>query len=690
MRPKPINRFLLAAAATFAIAIAWIGTLPSASAKQWHLLPGAIHDVELTEQNETFQIRTTGSDPYLTGRLAEPPKKNDRILEFEYFCPSGIKGATAYLGPPISEASRVDLPDLPIAEGWQTYTADLQERLGKPIPQHVRLLRLDLGVQSDRRIQIRGLHLRAMNAREIEALKNREARDQAKRDDAERIANYLADSQSDSFTVDVTGDEIVFEFLHGIEDAESCELEEFKPNQSIADQNAEALVRVELTQKGSSWVGRLPRVVGNYDRVCSGWRLARIGENRATSPRRYPRRIASAVESASKQELVPLSQKGLSGFSPRGPKQDLIDLGIRGVTINLVLNRFVTRQAGPGREKIDVAGEPVYFDARIFDHYDRMIDFARMHDIVVSAIVLIPRSKNAASRSPLVHPEAEGGVYAMPDLKTSRGASIYRHVLERIAQRYNNHEASPGEITNWIVHNEVDFHPVWTNMGRQPREVYTEAYYRSMRLIHNVARKHNPHARVFVSLTHHWVVPDDGKWKQLAPREVIETLQRYSEIEGDFAWGVAYHPYPQSLFAKVAWQDKNISGDFETPLITIQNLEVLGKFLSQRSMRNADGNLRPVILSEQGFHSHGYEADALADQAGSLAYTMKRIAKMPWIETFHYHRWIDHPDEGGLLVGLRTLPTPEHRFGKPKQAWHVYRAIGTADEDKATKGLPSP
>jgi len=39
-------------------------------------------------------------------------------------------------------------------------------------------------------------------------------------------------------------------------------------------------------------------------------------------------------------------------------------------------------------------------------------------------------------------------------------------------------------------------------------------------------------------------VPDqEDSLTQLAPRRVIEALQRYLEIEAGLAWGVLYHPF---------------------------------------------------------------------------------------------------------------------------------------------------
>ena len=47
----------------------------------------------------------------------------------------------------------------------------------------------------------------------------------------------------------------------------------------------------------------------------------------------------------------------------------------------------------------------------------------------------------------------------------------------------------------------------------------------------------------------------------------------------------------------------------------------------------------------------------------------------PAIEAYHYHNFRDHPQaEGGLLLGLRE------EGGAAKQAWRVYRAFESDDE----------
>ncbi len=90
-----------------------------------------------------------------------------------------------------------------------------------------------------------------------------------------------------------------------------------------------------------------------------------------------------------------------------------------------------------------------------------------------------------------------------------------------------------------------------------------------------------------------------------------------------------------------------------------------------------DGQVRPVICSEQGFHAPADDPKLLARQCAALVYTWKQLEKCHSILAFDYHRPIDHPREGGLQLGLRGFSSREHPQGIAKPGWDVYRQLGT-------------
>jgi hypothetical protein len=269
----------------------------------------------------------------------------------------------------------------------------------------------------------------------------------------------------------------------------------------------------------------------------------------------------------------------------------------------------------------------------------------------------------------------------MPNLTTAEGVHAYRAALAFLAGRYKG--GGGGRITHWILHNEIDQAFAWTNMGEQPMDIVMDHYVRSMRLAYLSAREANPEAKVFISLTHHWNAPEGTSFQHYRPKEMLDRLVEYSRLEGDFEWGVAYHPYPQSLFHAATWEDKRALFSFDTPYITLKNIEVLDAYLHRQPLLYGGVTPRSVLLSEQGFHTNDASETAQRLQAAALVYTWHKIRALPTIEAFHNHRWMDAKDEGGLLLGLRTLSEPQRPFGNKKFGWNVYRALDTAEEETA-------
>jgi hypothetical protein len=204
-------------------------------------------------------------------------------------------------------------------------------------------------------------------------------------------------------------------------------------------------------------------------------------------------------------------------------------------------------------------------------------------------------------------------------------------------------------------------------MGDQPMARYLEAYHRSARIVYHTARQHDPHARVFVSLTHHWAKQSHGHGTYTV-RSLLDLWTEIANAEGMFDWGVAYHPYPQDLRNPDAHLDRDVTLDIDTPYITPKNIEVLPKFL---------GSDRPILLSEQGFNTPTLSIKDQQRQADALIYMFNKLRKLPTIEAFHLHRYQDMPDrEGGLRLGIMD----EH--GNRKLAWKTYVEIGKEEDDE--------
>lgn len=650
------------------------------------------HDLHVTETSGgEIRLRTLGRDPYMViGGIGRIERDQAEVLEFEYFSPAGLENPQLFLGPTFRESVSARSPSLTVAEGWAGVAWDLRSLFGGGWQQwDGRTARIDWGSAAGVEIRIRNLRLRPRLPAERERAAEADARRVRKLQQAAQIRDYwAAEFEAEIESVAVTENHIV---IRGSvpEATVQVELHEVRPHQSPAITETVMRHPISVDEATGRFQTQVDRMMPGYDRVASGWFLAAAGAGVA-------RRVSAThhcddFSAVGARSLDPIfwteSFKGLGGASSRIPLDDLLELGVRHTTINLPATGLLRDAPFPGCEPFEYCGRTWYADVSRLESTDQIVRFATHNEITVSAIILLVPSKQEHDDR-LIHPDYDpAGVYAMPNLADESGALKYQAVLALLGQRYSRSDARYGRIDRWIMHNEVDYGWTWTNMGRQPREVYFDTLYRSLRLAHNVFRTTSPHAIVFISLTHHWNVADDSSWRTYAPRWMLETLAARSHAEGDFAWGIAYHPYPKSLWNAAAWNDAGLRDDVNTPLITIKNISVLDRFVETPRMRDSVGRVRPVVLSEQGYHTPDYSPASQQLQAAALVYTWDRLRLTRNILAFHYHRPIDHPDEGGLLLGLRTTPTADQPFGEKKQAWDVLRVLDTADEKQVADPL---
>ncbi|MEL7498419.1 MAG: DUF5722 domain-containing protein [Planctomycetota bacterium] len=394
-----------------------------------------------------------------------------------------------------------------------------------------------------------------------------------------------------------------------------------------------------------------------------------------------PATYAQEWEPGLQRELEPLKgkdRKGLGGIPSNSAKADhpIYDLGLSHVTINIVLNGLIQRTPRIGFQEWEFEGRKYYVNENVLRRYDGQLARLRAENIVVSMILLISNQRRNGAKHLLIHPEAESdGKFAMPNLTSAESANMYRAILTHLAERFSREGPNAGRVTNWIMHNEIDQSGAWTNMGAQPIERYFETFMRSTRLVHQVTRRFNPHSRAFVSLTHHWTKISKGKHVYRV-RDLIDLFARASNVEGDFEWGVAYHPYPQNLREPRTWNDRQVTFDFDTPLITSKNIEVLPAYLNQRRIRFEGEHQRAILLSEQGCSSPTMSDEDQRVQTAGIVYMFLRMRQLPTVEAFHYHAYKDTPAVEQARFGL----VDENL--KPKFSWRIYKALNTDGEQE--------
>lgn len=419
----------------------------------------------------------------------------------------------------------------------------------------------------------------------------------------------------------------------------------------------------------------------DYDRLTSRWQLVRKtgGGWEAQSHARYAEWVDCRAPDL--PAARPANKKGLGGWHHGRIPDELKTLGISAVTVNVLIHTLVALAPEPGTVPFQWQGRTYHARGKALAGYDATFLEAQKQGVMVSAILLV--ANPAKSAEPVIrmlgHPDAvREGTYAMPNVTSPEGISLYGAILDLMAGRWSRADGKYGRVHHWIMHNEVDAGWVWTNAGDKADIVYMDLYQRSMRLMDLVARRYDPNSRPFITLTHHWAQSGEARW--YGSKRLIDLLLRFTKAEGDFPWALAYHPYPQSLLNPRTWEDGQATFDFNTKKITPKNLEVLDAYMKQPALLYR-GKVRPVHLSENGFNSKDYSPKQLEDQAAGMALAWKKIAALSSVGSWQYHNWIDNRAEGGLKIGLRKFPDePGDPLGK-KPIWHLYRALGTPRED---------
>lgn len=605
------------------------------------------------------------------------------VLSFDYFCASGMEFMVVMVN---DDRSRIEenMIRLPIAEGWSTFSVDVTDKLKRlQGPDDYLSLLIVPNAARPTTMRIRNARLRAYTEKEREQARLKTERERREKQLNADIEVYLKKNYPCEVSrvtvnddrVEVSGD------IKGMPgEVYLCEVPMFR---ELTEKDFLTVQRVKGPKRFKADFDRYAEVDGQrYDRLYSRWVLAQKSQNGMLicSHGHY------ADDVKAKYDLpheVPASKKGIGGFGANRFASDLDSLDITSVTVNMWLG-FMSLTPSDDAIPFDYNGRTYYADRKAIEGFDKTLRYTAARDVIVNAIVLIAPERSFADKAAgrlFEHPDFDpAGIYTMPNMTTLESLNLYAAAIDFLAERYSRPDKKYGRVHHWIAHNEVDAGWVWTNAGIKTPLRFMDIYIKSMRLLYYTARKYSPHPEVFITLTHYWQSRHNEYCYPSA--QLLELLVDYTQAEGDFKWGVAHHPYPQSLFEPKSWLDDQATFDYDTPQITFKNLEVLDAWIKQPRALYQGKIKRTVFLSEQNPNSKDYSEEALREQAAGMAYAMKKLEACDGIDAYQMHGWFDQRAEGGLRIGVRRFMDDETDPGGRKPAWFVFQAFGTDREDE--------
>ena len=602
------------------------------------------------------------------------PKRHS-VVAFDYFVPSGLQSVVLRYRVADGSMAVASSAHAGVAESWQPMAFDLSRLEVQPASDHPEMrFHFVLNGIDGTKVQLRNLRIRQPNAEEIRLAADGDRVRQMRREEADAIVSDLHRDYPCRIDSVIIGPKTIT--LKGQCDQAARVIAVEPHDRSFDAPRGNTELKID-SQPQSSFSVEVARFQGEVDRTTWRWRLADMNGN-WISPASWPTEYEPTIA----RKLTPLTSTNVKGIGgvPRINHDDhqIFELGVSHATVNVVIHALIRTAPTAGWDAWQFEGATYFINTPQLKSLDATLRHLANNKIIVSAILLVGNGRDSSGNphNLLTHPEAEvRGIYSIPNLTQQESTQYYRAAISLMAERWSREDGSHGRISNWIMHNEVDQAGTWTNMGEQPLVRYLETYLRSARLMHHISRLYDPHSRVFISLTHHWTKQSSGTGTYV----VRDMLQRFAEMaraEGDFPWGVAYHPYPLDLRNPDTWNDTGVTNDFDTPYITPKNIEVLPAFLNQPTF-HYDGKVRGILLSEQGFNSPTLSEFDQSRQAAGLVYMFRKLRNLDHIEAYHLHRYQDMPDaEGGLRLGVIT------ETGERKIAWDVYQAIGTPKESE--------
>lgn len=379
------------------------------------------------------------------------------------------------------------------------------------------------------------------------------------------------------------------------------------------------------------------------------------------------------------------TKKGLLIENTESMVADALELGVNHVIVNIPFHHIL----GSGIS-YEYGGKTYHFNKELMEQYDTTIRRMSEKNMTVTAVILNGwNDKTPQLVYPGVTKQPENQVFYYGfNASTKEGYETIRAIASFLAERYSSVSSQYGKISNWIIGNEIN-NQQWNYIGPASLEEYLTEYERAFRVFYTAIKSTNQNDRLFFSTDYNWNHAADGSLKYNA-KDVITGFAQRTAAGGPMDWGLAYHPYSIPMTEPEFWDDDQtglITYDANSPVVNLKNLNVMTDYMEQSFMRRADGQVRNIILSEQGFTSKSATRGNNYDlQAAAIAYAYYIADSNPDIDAFIMSRQVDAPAEtkSSLNFGLWHCDESKPNEIEPtirKKAWTVYKHI---DNKKTT------
>ncbi len=376
-------------------------------------------------------------------------------------------------------------------------------------------------------------------------------------------------------------------------------------------------------------------------------------------------------EGCAAYDYAGMEHDSIKGILPDPLRLDeLSDLNLNYCAYNIPLSHILTTSGGL---PYTYGGVTYHFKDTAIATYDYL--FKKLNDMGIDIAAIVLNDANTSTYPYYTHPDARSGStapYYMFNGVTDDGVNAVAALASFLAGRYSG--SGNGNVSMWIFANEVNARKEYNYMPYIEVNAYTEAFEKAFRVFYNGIKSQNKSARVYFSLDQRWTLNTKNTGDYDA-KDFLDIFNEDIAAEGNIDWGLAAHPYSYPNNNTAFWKSSQYTDHTEeTPVISMDNIEVLTNYLQKEQYLDTSGNVRSVILSEIGYSSTSGEKM----QAAAFAYAYVKMEKNGYIDALMLSRQTDAQEEisaFGLALGLETSG------GKRKYIYNVFKNIDTDKRD---------
>lgn len=371
--------------------------------------------------------------------------------------------------------------------------------------------------------------------------------------------------------------------------------------------------------------------------------------------------------------------------------EDAEELNVRNSVINIDFSQLIAPPALQNSRysySWKYQGQTYWFVKDSVSYYDRQLLALNSTSSVNSAVLLLSWRSDLTS---LIYPQGrqQGHAFYAWNTKDRSARKQLQATLNFLARRYSTSTKKYGQISNWIIGNEVNNYNTYNYAGSQTLRQYSQIYADQFRLAYNTLVSVYSNARVYISLDHLWNTNYvNGTF---ASRKMLDSFASKIRAGGNLQWNLAYHPYSSPLTEPRFWANTNgqLTKSLTTPVINMGNIRLLTSYIRQKY-----GSKTRIILSETGYTSVQRNHNVENLQAAAVAYSYLLAESDNMIDSLIIHRQIDHKEEikQGLNLGLWTTDARSADFesaNTKKRSWSVFKYMDSSRSASETAFIPS-